>query len=105
MSKPSKFDHMMTTARSRAAEPVAPPPEPAAEPITPPALRPPGRPRNGKRSKPGARQVTAYVDGDLYLDVVDILTTRRNEARRAGRKALDFSDLVGNLLAEWLKSQ
>lgn len=74
-----------------AAKPKAKPQAQATE--TP---RPVGRPR-GKRSNDEHLQVTAYIRKDTHLDV--------KEALLRDQKGRDFSDLVEELLAKWLKSR
>ena len=62
---------------------IAPSSEPASE-NTPPAV--------GKRSDPAYRQISTYVRSDVYRSVKrELLMDER-----------DFSDLMGELLADWL---
>src|SRR5512135_716392 len=56
--------------------------------------RPPGRPKIGKRSDPGFRQVTTLLPSDLYARV----KVRLIEDKSRG----DFSELVRGLLENWL---
>ncbi len=72
---------------------------PKAQETEPP--RRPGRP-NGKRSDPEFTQTTAYIREATYLDIQDEL---RAEKRRVKRDARDYSDLVEELLAKWLKAR
>jgi hypothetical protein len=81
-------------AGQAAATPKAEPPSPA--PPDPAAKRGPGRPP-GKRSDPGYVQTTAYIPAELHHGVKLALLQER-----AGR---EFSELVGDLLAEWLRSR
>lgn len=107
----SKFRGIIDAAKTREPEPVdlpgptpapvpvaapiaAPPPSPA--PPEAPAERRPGRPR-GKRSDPGYVQVTAYIPDDLHHNIKLALLQER--------KGREFSELVGELLADWLKSR
>ena len=55
-----------------------------------------GRPK-GKRSNPDFEQVTAYVRKDTYRQTKITLLNREDK--------LDFSDLVEQLLTEWLSTQ
>ncbi|MTF40321.1 hypothetical protein GGC33_15485 [Cyanobacterium aponinum 0216] len=55
-----------------------------------------GRPK-GKRSNPDFEQVTAYVRKDTYRQTKIALLNREDK--------LDFSDLVEQLLNEWLSTQ
>lgn len=107
----SKFRGIIDAAKTREPEPVdtpepTPPPAPvAAAPKPPPSPAPPeaapierrpGRPR-GKRSDPGYVQVTAYIPDELHHNVKLALLQER--------KGREFSELVGELLTEWLKSR
>src|SRR5512135_666096 len=56
--------------------------------------RSPGRPRIGKRSDPGFRQVTTLLPSDLYARV----KVRLIEEKSHG----DFSELVRGRLENWL---
>jgi hypothetical protein len=51
----------------------------------------------GKRSNPDFEQVTAYVRKDTYRQTKITLLNREDK--------LDFSDLVEQLLTEWLSTQ
>ena len=85
----SKFRGLIDAANSRestAAEPVVMPTKPAGR----------GRPR-GKRSNPDFDQVTAYIRKHTHQDVKIALL---QEGR--GR---EFSELVEDLLAKWLKAR
>lgn len=81
---------------------VVQPVEPAPKPKTKgqvqasEAPRPVGRPR-GKRSDEEHVQVTAYIRRDTHLDV--------KAALLRDQKGRDFSDLVEELMAKWLKSR
>jgi uncharacterized Rmd1/YagE family protein len=54
-----------------------------------------GRP-NGKRSNENFRQVTAYINKEAYKRTQQILRDREQQ---------DFSELVDELLANWLRKQ
>jgi hypothetical protein len=56
-----------------------------------------GRPRSGKRSDPDYRQVSAWIRRDTYDRVTHRLFTK--EGRR------EFSELVQELLEQWLRSR
>lgn len=78
------------------AEIEAPPAAPSG--LAVPARR--GRPA-GKRSSLESVQVTAYIQADThYATKIALLVNSRKGAPRK-----DFSDLVQELLAEWLKVQ
>jgi hypothetical protein len=74
--------------------------EQTPRPVAPsrPAGKRRGRPA-GKRSRTTTVQVTAYIESAIYLEVkIRLLQT----AQITGEKQ-DFSELVQQLLAEWLK--
>lgn len=66
---------------------------PKEEPILPPTTKPRNR---GKRSNPDYEQVGVYIKRDLHLDVKKHLITEPEH---------DFSDLVNELLTEWLRTK
>lgn len=74
----------------------APKPNAKLRAQAPDAPRPVGRPR-GKRSDEDHVQVTAYIRRDTHLDV--------KAALLRDQKGRDFSDLVEELMAKWLKSR
>jgi hypothetical protein len=82
----------------QAAEPASKPKaKPRAQsPEAPGTSRPVGRPR-GKRSDGDHVQVTAYIRRETHLDVKTALL-REQQGR-------DFSELVEELLAKWLRSR
>lgn len=97
----SRFSGILNQAKGRKPEPVEVLPElapPIASPspalLDPPAPRGPGRPR-GKRSDPTFDQVSAYLPHALYHQV-------RLELMKDD-KGQEFSELVHELLADWLK--
>lgn len=59
-------------------------PEPVVEDVSPPKL--------GKRSDPAYRQISTYVRSDLY----------RSVKRELLMEERDFSDLMDEVLSEWL---
>ncbi|PHJ81489.1 hypothetical protein VF14_18195 [Nostoc linckia z18] len=61
-----------------------------------------GRPR-GRRSDPNYTQISAYVPLDLVLDVQEALAKDKRRTRR--RTAMTASELVENLLRDWLEKQ
>jgi hypothetical protein len=103
----SKFKGILNRANESEDEPVAeplaavtepqakvtPPPSPAPSRATPSKKR--GRP-SGKRTDPDYVQMTAYIHKDTHRDVKISLL-------KSG-SALDFSELVDDLLAKWLKT-
>lgn len=70
------------------------PDEPQPSTTGDPPKRPPGRPRSGKRSDPGFRQVTTLLPSDLYARVKVRLIEDKSRS--------DFSELVRGLLENWL---
>jgi hypothetical protein len=116
----SKFAGLLQAARRREEsepETVALPPDDSATATVPKAIRSsrtktapttpailiqetrrpgPGRPP-GKRSDPAFTQVTAYIRGSTYRQIKLALLQDEGAAER------EFSDLVEELLATWLK--
>jgi hypothetical protein len=94
----SKFKGILDRAKERDTEPqselpeVAAPPSPA--PMVSPVTKKRGRP-SGKRSDDDYVQTTAYIHKDRHKNVKIALLKLGN--------GQDFSDLVDDLLAEWLK--
>ena len=80
----SKFKGLLDAAREREPEPVA-----KQQPVR-------GRPR-GKRSNPDYEQVTAYIRRDTYTEV-KIALLQQGEGQ-------EFSELVEQMLTEWLSTQ
>lgn len=64
--------------------------------------RGPGRPK-GRRSNPDYTQISAYIPLDLLLAVQDALADERRIMRQ--RTARPVSDLVEELLADWLQNR
>jgi hypothetical protein len=97
----SKFRGVLDAARGREREEAA---VPAAArkrarkkaPAATASKRGRGRPP-GKRSDPDYEQVTSYVRRQTYADV-------KIELIREGKKR-EFSELVEELLAQWLKTR
>ena len=92
----SKFKAILNQAKERKPEPVekmSPPPAPA--PTISPSPKKRGRP-SGKRSDADYIQVTAYIQKDRHREVKIALLKSGTEK--------DFSDLVDDLLGQWLKS-
>ena len=80
----SMFDRL---AQQRQKTKATPPPEPAPEP------KRRQRKATGKRSDPNYIQVGSYIPKDLNKDVKRLLVDYEG----------DFSDLVAELLKEWLE--
>lgn len=64
--------------------------------------RRPGRPR-GRRSDPDYTQISAYIPLDLLLDIQNELNQEKRLQRK--RTAMNVSELVEGLLADWLKKR
>ncbi|SNT43490.1 hypothetical protein SAMN05421770_1163 [Granulicella rosea] len=103
----SKFTSAMNAAKGRSAavaEAVEPQPFVAttirASQPAPPVLVRRGRPA-GKRSSLESVQVTAYIQAETHYAAKIALLTN---SRKGGRKQ-DFSDLIQELLTEWLAAQ
>jgi hypothetical protein len=64
--------------------------------------RPPGRPP-GRRSNPDYTQITAYIPLEILLEVQEVLAQDRRGSKT--RTARPVSDLVEELLTEWLKAR
>jgi hypothetical protein len=104
MSRGNKFSFLKDTASK---EPVVDlPPEPAIEPVVEPSVTEPssqstpikkmGRPK-GKRSDPNYEQVTAYIRRDTH--------TATKIALLQEGKGREFSELIQDLLSEYLRTQ
>jgi len=100
----SKFRGVLDAARGREQEEEGVPAEgrrgaqKKASVSSPPAAVKRGRGRpTGKRSDPEFEQVTSYVRKQTYADV-------KIELIKEGQKR-EFSELVEELLAKWLKSR
>lgn len=103
----SKFAGILNQAKGRETEPVEAPPvkdvpiaPPPAPPADTPTLRRPGRPK-GKRSNDGFEQVTAYIPLELHHKI-KLALLQEQAGRKRGEKRREFSELVAELLAEWL---
>lgn len=85
----SKFDGLIS---ARGKKPSAKNGAPLAEARA--ASTTPQRARSGKRSDPNYRQITAYVRRDVHDEVMQTIYRR-----------MELSELVDDLLADWLKKQ
>ena len=85
-------------AARRATRPAGRQAVPRAEPaLETAAPKPRGRPAGGKRNDPDFEQVTAYVRKDIHRRVKIALLQQ-------GQKQ-EFSELVDDLLTQWLGAQ
>jgi hypothetical protein len=64
--------------------------------------RPIGRPP-GRRSNPDYTQISAYIPMEVLQEVQDVLAQERRKSKK--RTPRPVSDLVEELLSEWLKVQ
>jgi hypothetical protein len=64
--------------------------------------RPIGRPP-GRRSNPDYTQISAYIPMEILQEVQDVLAQERRKSKK--RTPRPVSDLVEELLGEWLKIQ
>ncbi len=86
----SKFDGLMSARGNRSSAKKGARPAEAAATNTATTLRV----RSGKRSDPNYRQITAYVRRDVHDEVMQTIYRR-----------MELSELVDELLADWLKKQ
>lgn len=93
MSK-SKFQGLFDAAKARQAEESVEPEQKEIEVVPPPQRR--GRPK-GKRSNPDFEQVTAYVRKQTHQAVKIALLQEGQDQ--------EFSELVEELLSDWLRSR
>ncbi len=85
----SKFNDILKAAKQRNSEVETPAPAETTSQKS-------GRPR-GKRSNPDYEQVTAYIKRETYRNTkIALLQQRDNQ---------EFSELVEQLLNEWLSTQ
>jgi len=78
---------------------------PAAVSLLKEQPRPVGRPKTGKRSNEDFRSVTVYIRKDTHAYVDEILRRRRRKGEIPEGEPEDVSELVQDLLAEWLAEQ
>lgn len=80
---------------------------PTAAPVSRPSDQPRsvGRPKTGKRSNEDFRSVTVYIRKDTHADVDEILRRRRRKGLITEGEPADVSELVQDLLADWLAEQ
>lgn len=90
----SKFKSILNAAKGKEPEPELEDNQPMPVAESPPQKR--GRPK-GKRSHPDYEQVTAYIRKDTHR-AAKIALLSEGEAR-------EFSELVQELLEQWLKSR
>ena len=90
MSSKTRFSGVLKNAQDLPAEPA--PPEQEAVPLA--AARKLGRPP-GKKTDPAYRQVTVYLQEDVHRNARKLLLDERRQ----------FSDLVNDLVADWLRSK
>lgn len=89
MSKSNRFESLTAAIKGEVDLPVAAEPEVEIAPAPVPSKR--GRAK-GKRSNPDYEQVGAYIPKSLSLKVKRLLL----------EEPIDFSELVAELLQEWI---
>lgn len=96
MNSKTRFSGVLKNARDLPAEPDLPQqtdaPERAAPQVV--ASRKLGRPP-GKKTDPAYRQVTVYLQEDVHRNARKLLLDERRQ----------FSDLVNDLVAQWVRSK
>ena len=110
MKKPeSRFGNIVSKSKGNPItddepEPVQPTSEPTA--TTSEADAPKlGRPKTGKRSKPGFRSVSLWLKAETFADADELLTRRRRLKQIPAGQPHDVSELAESLIANWLKNQ
>jgi len=98
----SKFKGIFDAARGQPAVDVDEAPALQAAPAaasapTQPSERRRGRPPGGKRNDPDYEQVTAYIRKDIHR--------RAKIALLKEDRKIEFSELVDQLLADWLQTR
>jgi ribosome-binding protein aMBF1 (putative translation factor) len=88
----AKFDGIFTAQEKRTPPPATAAPKPKK--VSPTTKAPTPKRATGKRSDPDFTQITAYVRKDTHQDVMQAIYKQR-----------EFSDLIQELLAAWLKKQ
>ena len=88
----TRFDKLM----QQRSKDVPAAPEPVEEAIAPPAATP-KREKRGKRGDPNFTQVTAYIRKETHRQVKLALLQEGSDR--------EFSELVEDLLAEYLRTQ
>lgn len=116
----SKFDDVLNSRKRRTAAAQDAKPKPEAGARAPAAKKPHkastaepsanelastprrrGRPAGGRRSSADYVPITGYIPKDLYFD---LNIARAEEAKEMGEQR-EYSELIEELLKEWLKSR
>ena len=97
MSKPNRFAGLMKDRQSDESIPTDETSRAPAEDDYSHTVSARGRPRNGKRSNPDYKQISALIRKDTHRAVVRVLLDD-GESR-------DVSDLLQELLQRWLRSR
>jgi hypothetical protein len=94
-------------ANAVVADQAAPEPKPVQPPATISETDAPklGRPKTGKRSKPGFRSVSLWLKAETFADADELLTRRRRLKQISDGQPRDVSELAESLIADWLKNQ
>lgn len=64
-----------------------------------------GRPKTGKRSKPGFRSVSLWLKAETFADADELLRRRRRLGEIPAGQPRDVSELAESLIADWLQNQ
>lgn len=64
-----------------------------------------GRPKTGKRSKPGFRSVSLWLKAETFADADELLRRRRRLKQISEGQPRDVSELAESLIADWLRNQ
>lgn len=64
-----------------------------------------GRPKTGKRSKPGFRSVSLWLKAETFADADELLRRRRRLKQISDGQPRDVSELAESLIADWLRNQ
>ena len=81
--------------------------EPASQPAANSEADAPklGRPKTGKRSKPGFRSVSLWLKAETFADADELLRRRRRLKQISEGQPRDVSELAESLIADWLRNQ
>ena len=97
MAKPNRFAGLMKDRQSDESIPTDETSRAPAEDDYSHTVSSRGRPRNGKRSNPDYKQISALIRKDTHRAVVRVLLD--------DGKSRDVSDLLQELLQRWLDSR
>lgn len=64
-----------------------------------------GRPKTGKRSRPGFRSVSLWLKTETFANIDELLRRRRRLNQIPSGQPRDVSELAESLLSDWLSEQ